>query len=120
MRQHPTQRGYNREWRRAAEEFRWHNPCCLGCLTLGRKTRAEMVDHIVPHKGNPTLFWDRHNWQSLCNWHHVSIKPILERLYAAGQITAADLRMSSMTASKLSRERFKAPVGIDGFAINGC
>lgn len=28
------------------------------------------VDHIIPHKGDPELFWDQDNWQSLCKPHH--------------------------------------------------
>jgi 5-methylcytosine-specific restriction protein A len=33
-------------------------------------TPATVVDHIVPHRGNQKLFWDRKNWQSLCKTHH--------------------------------------------------
>ena len=33
-------------------------------------TRATVVDHIRPHKGNRELFWDRTNWQSLCKQCH--------------------------------------------------
>ena len=29
-----------------------------------------MVDHIKPHKGDETLFWDETNWQALCKPHH--------------------------------------------------
>lgn len=25
-----------------------------------------MVDHIIPHKGDQSLFWDQMNWESLC------------------------------------------------------
>jgi 5-methylcytosine-specific restriction protein A len=39
---------------------------------------AEVVDHIKPHKGDMTLFWDENNWQSLCKMHH-DRKTILER-----------------------------------------
>jgi len=29
------------------------------------------VDHIRPHRGDPSLFWDRsNNWQALCSMHH--------------------------------------------------
>jgi 5-methylcytosine-specific restriction protein A len=31
---------------------------------------ANVVDHIVPHKGDQALFWDKNNWQSLCKPHH--------------------------------------------------
>ncbi|WP_233882799.1 HNH endonuclease [Brevibacillus laterosporus] len=33
-------------------------------------TGATVVDHIVPHKGDKTLFWDRKNWQPLCEQCH--------------------------------------------------
>jgi 5-methylcytosine-specific restriction enzyme A len=35
---------------------------------------AEVVDHIIPHKGDINLFWDTKNWQALCKWHHDSVK----------------------------------------------
>ncbi|MFG1378079.1 HNH endonuclease [Xanthobacter autotrophicus] len=25
-----------------------------------------MVDHIIPHRGDKALMWDRSNWQALC------------------------------------------------------
>jgi 5-methylcytosine-specific restriction protein A len=28
------------------------------------------VDHIIPHKGNMNLFWDKRNWQSMCGRCH--------------------------------------------------
>lgn len=31
---------------------------------------ASIVDHIIPHKGDKQLFWDRDNWQPLCKKHH--------------------------------------------------
>lgn len=38
-----------------------------------------MVDHIIPHKGDMTLFWDPDNWQSLCFWCHDNTKRQIER-----------------------------------------
>lgn len=43
---------------------------CRACLAEGRLVAAECVDHIVPHKGNSLLFWDKRNWQPLCNACH--------------------------------------------------
>ena len=34
------------------------------------RTRATVVDHIVPHRGNWKLFVDPANHQSLCKRHH--------------------------------------------------
>ena len=28
------------------------------------------VDHIIPHRGDQKLFWDKSNWQALCHRHH--------------------------------------------------
>ena len=36
----------------------------------GRYTKATVVDHIQPHRGDPKLFWDQSNWQSLCKRCH--------------------------------------------------
>ena len=36
----------------------------------GRAVTATVVDHITPHRGNPILFWDEGNWQSLCKPCH--------------------------------------------------
>ena len=43
----------------------------------GKQTRATVVDHIVPHKGNPTLMWDHANWQPICQSCH-AVKTINE------------------------------------------
>lgn len=34
------------------------------------RTRATVVDHIVPHRGDWSLFVDPSNLQSLCKHHH--------------------------------------------------
>lgn len=62
------QRGYGAKWERESAAFlaRPENRlCACGC---GRP--AEMVDHIVAHKGDLKLFWRRSNWQAMtksCN-----------------------------------------------------
>lgn len=45
-------------------------PFCRECAKAGRRARATVVDHIVPHRGNWTLFVDPANHQSLCKYHH--------------------------------------------------
>ena len=40
------------------------------CMKEGRYRKATVVDHVVPHRGDIKLFWDRDNWQSLCKEHH--------------------------------------------------
>lgn len=39
-----------------------------------------VVDHIVPHRGDQKLFWDRGNWQPLCEHHH-NVKTMTEDRY---------------------------------------
>ena len=64
-------RGYTAAWRRASKAFlRDVQPLCRQCLKEGRYTKATVVDHIVPHRGNSKLFWDRNNWQGLCKRCH--------------------------------------------------
>src|SRR5262245_17554099 len=112
-------RGYDRRWDRVSREFLWRNPWCLGCSAIGVKKKAQLVDHIVPHKGDLALFWVTGNWQPCCAWHHNSIKPELERRHARGQIAAYELRLDSRVAAQLTRERHRPAVGADGFAVAG-
>lgn len=39
---------------------------------------AAIVDHIKPHNGDMSLFWDSDNWQPLCKWCHDNVKQALE------------------------------------------
>ncbi len=45
-------------------------PFCRECAKAGRRVRATVVDHIVPHRGNWALFVDPANHQSLCKQCH--------------------------------------------------
>jgi 5-methylcytosine-specific restriction endonuclease McrA len=56
---------------------------------------ADVVDHIVPHKMDKALFWDRSNWQPLCKWHHDVVKQSLELSYANRRIGADALKANS-------------------------
>ena len=69
-----TQRGYGSRWRRARRTFLKKHPLCVYCLNAGRTQLATVVDHIVPHKGDKVLFWDKKNWQPLCQHCHDSVK----------------------------------------------
>lgn len=73
-----AQRGYDRRWRKAREGFLRRNPLCTKCSARGRVREATVVDHIVPHRGEPRLFWDIGNWQPLCKACHDSTKRIEE------------------------------------------
>ncbi|WP_127078394.1 HNH endonuclease signature motif containing protein [Rhodomicrobium lacus] len=63
-------RGYNHRWRKARATYLRSHPLCAMCWADGVATPATVVDHITPHKGDSTLFWDTNNWQALCKRHH--------------------------------------------------
>jgi 5-methylcytosine-specific restriction protein A len=66
-----TQRGYDSRWRKARLGWLAKHPLCVHCQAEGRVTAANVVDHIIPHRGDTNLFWDsKGNWQSLCTSHH--------------------------------------------------
>jgi 5-methylcytosine-specific restriction protein A len=65
-------RGYDAKWRIARAHYLASNPICAGfgkakasCLQP-----ANVVDHVIPHKGDFVLFWDMANWQPLCPTCH--------------------------------------------------
>ena len=58
------------------------------CAAIGVQTPACVVDHIIPHRGDSKLFWNRRNWQSLCNPHHVSAK---QRDEARGYVSGVNV-----------------------------
>lgn len=65
-----SQRGYDSRWRKARLRHLREHPFCVECLKENKLTKATVVDHIVPHRGDRILFWNESNWQSLCEHHH--------------------------------------------------
>ena len=63
-------RGYDSKWRAARKLYLRKNPLCVKCRANGRLEPATVIDHIVPHRGDPKLFWDQNNWQPLCKACH--------------------------------------------------
>jgi 5-methylcytosine-specific restriction protein A len=64
-------RGYGRTWRRARLAWLAEHPLCVHCQVKGVLRAADVVDHVIPHKGDPVLFWDcDNNWMSLCTRCH--------------------------------------------------
>lgn len=75
-------RGYGNRWARRSRLFRARYPLCgmrpdgqtpvlSRCFRERVTTIADVVDHVVPHRGDPALFWDElGNWQSLCSACH--------------------------------------------------
>lgn len=69
-----AERGYGSRWQTYRKHFLRENPLCVYCLEQGRVVEAKVVDHITPHRGDDTLFWDIDNHQSLCSPCHSSTK----------------------------------------------
>ncbi|MFD2704072.1 HNH endonuclease [Salibacterium lacus] len=65
-----TQRGYDARWRKARAWYLKRHSLCVHCRQKNRYTPADVVDHIMPHRGDYGLFWDEENWQSLCKACH--------------------------------------------------
>jgi len=62
-----AERGYGGKWQRARLAYLFKHPLCRRCQELGKVTAANVVDHIVDHRGDQKLFWDSEgNWQPLC------------------------------------------------------
>jgi 5-methylcytosine-specific restriction protein A len=57
--------GYNSEWERLSKNYLSMHTRCVDC-----DERAQVVDHIEPHRGNQVLFWSRSNWQPMCKSCH--------------------------------------------------
>jgi len=69
----------NPRWRRLSAEWIKRYPFCILCLAHGRTNdgatefalntqRNLIVDHITPHRGDATLYWDQDNWETLCRY----------------------------------------------------
>jgi 5-methylcytosine-specific restriction protein A len=71
-RQRPSaaRRGYGPRWRRARAAYLARHPLCVRCREVGRLEPATVVDHVVPHRGDPVLFWGETNWAALCKRCH--------------------------------------------------
>lgn len=52
-------------WKEISRDYLKANELCCRC-----GNRATVVDHIIPHRGNESLFWDSNNWQPLCSKCH--------------------------------------------------
>jgi 5-methylcytosine-specific restriction endonuclease McrA len=75
------QRGYTKRWAAYSRVWKQTHPWCgerldyqlhgehSRCVREGRLTGVighGVTDHIRPHRGDDTRFWDVHNHQSLC------------------------------------------------------
>lgn len=70
-------RGYTARWQRESKEWlqqAQNKFCACGCGRL-----ANVVDHIIPHRGDYALFWNKKNWQPMHSRCHNSRKQRQER-----------------------------------------
>jgi 5-methylcytosine-specific restriction protein A len=65
--------------------FLRRHPLCAIC-----HEPTSVLDHVKPHRGDPTLFWDQDNWQALCVACH-GRKTAPETLAAGGRGGSAGL-----------------------------
>jgi 5-methylcytosine-specific restriction enzyme A len=67
-----AQRGYGYRWQKFAKAYLRSNPLAVDIFNCfnGRIYPAEVVDHIVPHRGDPVLFWSITNLQGLRKVDH--------------------------------------------------
>lgn len=70
---------YGYTWQKARLGYLRKHPLCVEHLKRDAYVNAVIVDHIIPHRGDLVLFWDKSNWQSLCKLCHDSHKQRLER-----------------------------------------
>lgn len=63
-------RGYGSRWQATRAGFLAKHPYCAICKVSNRMTIATVVDHIIPHRGDMVKFWQRENWQPLCDPCH--------------------------------------------------
>jgi 5-methylcytosine-specific restriction protein A len=62
-----TRKWYSTEdWRILRLTVLAEQPVCMDC----KVAPSVEVDHIVPHRGDYVLFWDRDNLQGLCKQCH--------------------------------------------------
>lgn len=57
-------------WKRMRSEHLLNEPFCRECAKKGIRTKGNEVDHLVPHRGNLELFFDKKNLQTLCKSCH--------------------------------------------------
>ena len=61
-------------WWKLRSKWLKHHPLCAACLVLGKQTKGDVVDHVVPHRGNEQVLLNESNLQTLCHACHSSGK----------------------------------------------
>ena len=73
---------YGKKWRNYRLMFLKENPQCVLC-----GADAKVVDHIVRHNGDESLFWNTANHQPMCKRCHDSVK---QRYENTGRMVGCD------------------------------
>lgn len=69
---------YGARWQKARAAFLEFNRWCVFCEHKGQRVRANVVDHVIPHKGRAEVFWNVVDWQPLCRSCHDTTKQQME------------------------------------------
>jgi 5-methylcytosine-specific restriction endonuclease McrA len=83
-----AERGYGSKWQKARFHYLSAHPLCKLCNDIGQIAESTVVDHIKPHGGDWSLFWDSQNWQPLCKACHDSVK---KRQESRGELIGCDV-----------------------------
>ena len=73
------ERGYTAAWDHASRGHRAHHPFCQYCALVDEVKACDLTDHLYPHRGDQTLFWNKTYWVSACNDCHNGFKQRVER-----------------------------------------
>jgi 5-methylcytosine-specific restriction protein A len=60
----------SRRWKALRLETIRRDPFCRTCRVAGQRVLSVDVDHITPHQGSASLFWEASNLQGLCRSCH--------------------------------------------------
>jgi 5-methylcytosine-specific restriction endonuclease McrA len=73
---------------RHAQLLKDHYTCRI-CKVMTHHSSQLICDHVIPHRGDPTLFWQG-ELQTLCATCHSSTKQALERTGKTKHTTGQD------------------------------
>ena len=74
------ERGYDGNWSKFRNAKLKQKPLCEYCEAKGITVAAKVLDHDLPHRGDPELFWNN-TYTSLCSPCHSGPKQSAERRY---------------------------------------
>lgn len=78
---------YDGNWEKYRLKFLRHNPTCYSC-----GSKALVVDHIQPHKGDEKLFKKLDNHLPLCHKCHNTITALFDKNYIKGNTIEPKLK----------------------------